>query len=255
MHLKGRTILAVATLTVVASASGATSFTVASSIANGQTLSGKLRWTATVSGISGADVSTVEFSVDGSRKTTERREPYAYGGDQGLLDTTALANGSHVFGVIATATDGSKASVNATATTKNPPVNASRPSISGTPRDGSTLSGNRGSWTGPGPVTYAYGWLRCDAAGGACGTISGASSSSYKATAADVGHRLRLVVNATNTAGAVAASSDATGPVAARGGAPSPTAEPRISGSARDGALLTTSRGGWANSPTAYAYQ
>src|SRR5947208_12804625 len=92
-------------LVLAATAAGATTFTVSSSITDGQTLTGKLRWTATTSTTA---ISTVEFLVDGSRKTTEQRAPYVYGGDQGLLDTTALSNGPHVFAVTATATDGSK---------------------------------------------------------------------------------------------------------------------------------------------------
>jgi hypothetical protein len=239
-------------LVLVAGATGATAFTVTSSITDGQTLTGALRWTATPST---SGISTVDFVVDGVRKTTEKTAPYVYGGDQGLLDTTQLNNGSHVFAVTATATDGTRASVTATATTKNPPVNRQRPTISGTAKDGSTLSASRGSWTGPAPIAYAYSWLRCDSAGNGCAAISGATGSSYRATGADVGRRLRVAVTATNGAGAVAATSDASAAVAARGNAPSPTAEPSISGLSRDGALLTASRGSWANSPTDYAYQ
>ena len=180
-------------LILAATAAGATTFTVTSSIVDGQTLTGKLRWTATTSTTA---ISTVEFFVDGSLKTTEKKTPYVYGGDQGVLDTTALSNGPHVFAVTPTATDGSKQSVTGTATTKNPPVNTSLPSSSGIAREGSTLAATRGGWSGPGPIGYAYSWLRCDSAGNNCATISGASSSSYRVSAADVGHRLRVVVNA-----------------------------------------------------------
>src|SRR5579859_8157923 len=113
-------------------ATGATSFTVTSSIVNGQTLTGTLRWTATVST---TNVSMVQFFVDGALKSTERRVPYVYGGDQGLLDTTALSNGTHAFAVTATATDGTRVSVSATATTANAPVNTGKPSLSGPARD------------------------------------------------------------------------------------------------------------------------
>jgi hypothetical protein len=239
-------------LALVASAAGATPFTVTSSITDGQTLTGTLRWTASTSTSS---ISTVEFFVDGVSKTTEKSAPYVYGGDQGMLDTTQLTNGGHVFAVTATATDGTKASVTATATTKNAPVNTRRPSISGTAKDGSTLSADRGTWTGPAPIGYAYIWLRCDSAGNGCAAISGATGSSYRATTADVGRRLRVTVNASNSAGAVAATSDAIGPVAAHGSAPTPAAAPSISGTARDGSILTASPGSWRNSPTSYAYQ
>ena len=239
-------------LILAATAAGATTFTVTSSIVDGQTLTGKLRWTATTSTTA---ISTVEFFVDGSLKTTEKKTPYVYGGDQGVLDTTALSNGPHVFAVTPTATDGSKQSVTGTATTKNPPVNTSLPSSSGIAREGSTLAATRGGWSGPGPIGYAYSWLRCDSAGNNCATISGASSSSYRVSAADVGHRLRVVVNASNSAGAAAATSAATGVVAARGNAPTLAAEPGISGTPRDGSILSASNGSWHNSPTSFRYQ
>jgi len=95
MNLIRKTVPALIALLLVAGAAGATSFTVASSIANGQTLSGKLRWTATVSGIPTTDISTVEFFVDGSRKTIEKSAPYSYGGDQGLLAAARRVRGTY----------------------------------------------------------------------------------------------------------------------------------------------------------------
>jgi hypothetical protein len=239
-------------LLLAAGATGATSFTVTSSIVNGQTLTGTLRWTATVST---TNVASVQFFVDGALKTTERRAPYVYGGDQGLLDTTALSNGTHAFAVTATATDGTKVSVSATATAKNAPVNTGKPSVSGLARDGSTLGASSGRWTGPGTISYAYRWLRCDAAGSGCASVPGAGGSNYRATTPDVGHRLRVVVTASNSAGAGEATSDATGVVAARGSAPVVTGQPAIFGSTRDGSLLTASHGSWTNSPSSYGYQ
>jgi hypothetical protein len=239
-------------LALVAGAAGATPLTVSSSITDGQSLSGSLRWTASTSTSS---ISTVEFFIDNVRKSTERTAPYVYGGDQGTLDTTQLTNGNHVFSVTATASDGTKASVTATATTKNPPVNKARPSITGSTRDGDVLRFNRGTWTGPEPIDYAYSWLRCDAGGNGCAAISGATGTAYQLKTADVGHRIRITVTASNSAGAVPATSDASAPIAGRGSAPASTAAPQISGVARDGAVLRTSTGGWRNAPTGYKYQ
>lgn len=58
---------------------------------------------------------------------------------------------------------------------------------------------------------YTYQWRRCDAHGGNCADIAGATSDTYLLTAADVGFSLRVV--ASN--GAVADESAATAPVSA----------------------------------------
>src|SRR5690348_7600145 len=79
-----------------------TPFSVASSIANGQTLHGHVRWTATVAGVAEADVASVSFLVDGVTASTERSAPYVFGGDRGTLDTTTLLNGQHELAVVAT---------------------------------------------------------------------------------------------------------------------------------------------------------
>src|SRR5882724_5073679 len=77
------------------------------------------------------------------------------------------------------------------------PANTSLPSISGSAKDGSLLTASHGSWTNS-PTSYAYAWQRCDTDGGACAAITGATSKQYTATSADVGHRLRVTVTATN---------------------------------------------------------
>jgi hypothetical protein len=63
------------------------------------------------------------------------------------------------------------------------PENTTPPSISGTPQEGSTLSGNRGQWANS-PTSFADIWLRCDKNGGSCANINGATGRSYKLTPA-----------------------------------------------------------------------
>jgi hypothetical protein len=97
----------------------------------------------------------------------------------------------------------------------SPPVNTSPPTISGTAQQGQSLSASPGSWSGTQPITYAYQWQRCNSSGSACGTISGATGSTYTLTSADVGSTMRVAVTATNSAGSAGATSNATAVVQA----------------------------------------
>jgi len=81
------------------------------------------------------------------------------------------------------------------------PVNTAAPSISGTPRVGGTVTAAAGTWRGA--SSLAYRWTRNGAA------IPGATGRTLRLTAADAGKRLAVTVTATNTAGAVRATSAA----------------------------------------------
>ena len=132
----------------------------------------------------------------------------------------------------------------ATASTASVPANTSLPTISGTARDGSVLTASKGSWT-ESPTSFAYQWQRCDTAGGGCAPIGGANSVRYTVASADVGHRLRVVVTATNSAGSGSAASRPTDVVSASGHAPVATRLPSLSGTPQQGATLTADRGAW----------
>jgi hypothetical protein len=134
------------------------------------------------------------------------------------------------------------------------PVNTAVPTITGTVKDGQTLTSTTGTWTGTTPLTYARQWRRCDSAGANCADISGATGTTYVLAAADVGQKIRVVLTATNSAGSTSASSAATATVIAA--APANTALPTISGTAKEGQLLTASTGTWTGSATiSYTYQ
>src|SRR6185312_16245337 len=49
-----------------------------------------------------------------------------------------------------------------TTTTEPAPSNTKQPTITGTARDGQTLTAQNGSWTND-PTSFSYQWLRCDA--------------------------------------------------------------------------------------------
>src|SRR5581483_10260936 len=116
------------------------------------------------------------------------------------------------------------------------PANTSAPTISGTPKEGSTLTANDGTWTNS-PTSFTYQWQRCASDGRACGDITGATTKTYVPTSGDVGHALRVVVTATNADGHASAVSDPTEPVASKGG-PTNTVRPALSGSAVVGGTL-----------------
>ena len=135
------------------------------------------------------------------------------------------------------------------------PAAAASPAVSGIARQGQTLSATSGTWTGTGP-SFAYQWLRCDAAGGSCAAIGGATAKVYTAASADVGGTLRVRVTAANVAGTAVAESAPTAVVEAPLVAPSNTSPPTIAGTLRDGETLTADEGAWSGTPPlSFAYQ
>jgi hypothetical protein len=94
------------------------------------------------------------------------------------------------------------------------PTNTSAPTISGSATVGSRLTANSGTWAGNQPITFVFRWLRCDASGGNCGEISGATDNQYVVTQNDVGRTLRVRVTARNDNGTRSAISNPTSVVA-----------------------------------------
>jgi hypothetical protein len=137
-----------------------------------------------------------------------------------------------------------------------PPVNASVPTVSGTAREGQTLTASSGSWGGTLPIRYDYAWQRCDTAGAHCAGIGGAHAATYRLGSADVGHSLRVRVTASNSAGSSAVVSAPTGTVARAGAAPAATGQPSPSGTAQVGHTLTAENGSWSGTtPMTFSYQ
>jgi len=98
------------------------------------------------------------------------------------------------------------------------PANTAMPTISGTPQIGQTLTVSNGSWNGPGTITYTYQWFRCDATGGSCAAITGATGKTYTLTSSDIGHTLRARVTAKNDNGSTAATTVPSAVVASKSG-------------------------------------
>lgn len=114
--------------------------------------------------------------------------------------------------VTATNVDGSRTvASNPTAVVVGPPVNTSLPLVVGTPLVESVLTVQQGGWSGRRPIAFSYAWLRCNAAGGDCVAIPGASGRSYRLTPAEVGHRVRCNVTARNAVGSTTIMSSESG--------------------------------------------
>ena len=104
------------------------------------------------------------------------------------------------------------------------PANTARPTLSGTPSTGQTLTASTGMWTGTQPLAYTYQWQRCDSSAGNCAPIAGATAATYATSLADLGFTLRANVTASNAAGSASAQSDASGVVGGPAGSAQPPA-------------------------------
>lgn len=112
-----------------------------------------------------------------------------------------------------------------------------KPTITGTPQAGATLTANVSAWSG-GPTTFTYQWSRCNTSGSSCVNVAGATAQKYVATSADVGSRLRVTAIPAKQQGT--ATSDPTA-VVAPAPAPAPTPSVTLTSSIANGAVLSGS--------------
>jgi hypothetical protein len=142
-----------------------------------------------------------------------------------------------------------------------PLVSVSIPDAEQTAQVGAQLHVTDGLWS-PTPGAFSYGWLRCNAAGGSCASIAGASAATYTPVAADVGSTLR---GAVTPSGGPALSTEATqvvkavnlGPVIAGGTTVATVAAnmPSITGTLQVGQVLTSTTGTWAGAAVTISRQ
>ena len=140
-----------------------------------------------------------------------------------------------------------------------PPLLSTPPTIVGFPAAGQLLAAVPGTWEGGKPITFAYQWRRCDAAGANCVAITGATGESYRPVTDDVGHALKVFVTSTSAGGTANATTDPTAAVAPAGSSPAapPTnvKPPQILGTPQAGQILKSSVGTWTGSPTKFTYR
>ncbi len=157
----------------------------------------------------GAPASKGYFWVDGVNvATVTGPNPYSY-----TIPAGSLTSGPHSFGHAWDTTSGVHQTPSSTytltvgAAVTTGPVNTAAPVLSGTATLKSWIFVSTGTWTSGTPISYAYQWLRCDTAGNACTTITGAVSSRYNPGSTSKGYRLRARVTATTSSGSTAALS------------------------------------------------
>jgi PKD repeat protein len=184
--------------------------------------------------------------------------------ETGTSYRAAPADEGHALRVRETATDSQgNAFVDSGATAAvapGAPVNLTGAFLTGAPvRDGSSLTASNGTWAGSQPITFGYQWQRCDdvATPTNCTNIAGSAATlqSYQLTTADVGHRVRAVVTATNGVGNTPSTTGLSTTVAAGVVAPAKTADPSIGGIARDGQTLTETPGTFSGSSPTITHQ
>jgi hypothetical protein len=131
-------------------------------------------------------------------------------------------------------------------------ANVSVPTLSGKNQVGSALEASTGSWSGSGPLEFAYEWQRCSSSGKECKGIEGASKVNYTLQSADGRKTVRVVVTATGALGSATASSTTQSILPEKS---TNTTSPAISGTQLVGNTLTASPGEWTPEPDKFSYQ
>jgi uncharacterized protein YukE len=115
----------------------------------------------------------------------------------------AAADAAHTIGLTVNATDtAGKASAYASlvgpiVAPGSPLIATVQPTVSGNGAVGKPISVTTGTWS-PAATAYSYAWQRCNANGRICAPIANATLATYTVVAADSGHRLLAIVQATS---------------------------------------------------------
>jgi hypothetical protein len=82
------------------------------------------------------------------------------------------------------------------------------PYVFGPAKPGINVSAGEGDWEGA--DSFEYQWMRCDADGADCADIDAQTGDHYLVTSDDLGHKLRVLITATNSSGSVSVLSSPT---------------------------------------------
>ncbi|MFJ4784295.1 Tat pathway signal protein [Streptomyces sp. NPDC088794] len=126
-------------------------------------------------------------------------------------------------------------------------TNTAPPKVTGTAKVGAKVTAAPGSWSAA-PSSYTYQWKADGTA------ISGATASTYTVPASLVGKKLSVTVVAVRS-GYQSGSATSAAVTVAKGDAPKASKVPVISGTAKVGRTLKSTKGTWSPSPTTYSYQ
>lgn len=118
------------------------------------------------------------------------------------LDTAGLADGEHEVRLEVTdATDENRATYGPwSITVDNTPPGISAPTLTGTAREGDTLT-CAATVGGQAPMTTSFQWLRTAVDGSGASLIDGATNPAYTMTSSDVGHKLVCRVTSSDSGG------------------------------------------------------
>jgi O-glycosyl hydrolase len=170
-------------------------------------------------------------------------------GKEDVGHTIRVEEKAHNEGGTSAATDSAQTAVVLPAA----PVDITKPTITGEPVQGRTLTEHHGSYENS-PTGYKLHWLQCNSLGASCLPISGAEGETYKPTSLDLGHTIRVEEIVTNSGGSSEpATSEPTAAVTAA--VPVNITAPSVAGTAEKGQTLVEVHGTWTNEPTSYQYQ
>jgi hypothetical protein len=192
----GKSGIATVTVTgVIVTVSGVTVSPSSATVLKG----GMRQFTATVSGTNNPP-QTVTWDVEGGGAETNIAA-------NGVL-AIALNESAATLTVRATSTADTSKSNTATVTVQTPPLTGAV-LITGTAREGYSLTANTDNLFGSGTISYL--WKRADTAQEAGTAISGATARTYNPVAGDVGKFITVTVTRPNYSGSI--TSNALGPV------------------------------------------